>query len=165
MDTTDRTRRTARASRPTALVIFATACATLLGAQLITRAGDLNPPDGPIQPTMSTLDEINDRLDLIVGNSTIVPRYPESLVWQSAATNWETLIESGDGTIESAVISNNAPVVLRDGTGTILFEFPQVGPETHQYALGFRYRNGLQAKRNSTSSALLNLIYRPDPLA
>lgn len=133
-------------------------CALFIGIGWAS-AGTLDPPEGPVQPTMHTLDEI---FNLLASQSGNVPEYQSWVKdggWSSTAT--ET-IDIGPGVIHSLIWSNAFVAFYRfeiyDGATLIgIFEHnSQYGRQNAVFPLDIRYDTSLEIKSASTS------IYDPN---
>ena len=144
-----------------ALVVGVVVVAT---AWFATRAGDLNPPKGPIQPTLVSLEDLYNR----IGTQGDCP----TCAWSYKFVNWSTsqspntLIVAGSGVLH-AVYQPAGQVTVYDHNGQ--------GAATQERAIArtlaqgmivfdVRFANGLYVSGlGETDGSSLTLLYRLDP--
>jgi len=85
----------------------------VLSVSLSGKAGDLNPPPGPISPTMHSLDEIYFAIER--GTQGCPPCLWESRLIDDSAGVHEVQIASGAGVVHAVMIKGQDDVALSDG--------------------------------------------------
>lgn len=74
------------------------AAAIVAGGALVGRAGDVNPPVGPVQPTMHTLEEIYQRINGLGAAGTVRWKY-----WYRNGTAGTVVITPSQGVLHGVV--------------------------------------------------------------
>jgi hypothetical protein len=131
-----------------------------MAVTFVTKAGDLNPPVGAIQSTMTNLQDIQTSLDNI-GAAVNVP----TPAWDVIAANAgpvETTPVVGSGVIHAIIFHGGGECMLRpDGTTVGIFQAP--GGTSTKYVLDIRYETGISIKDYESVGADLTFLYRADP--
>lgn len=143
---------------------MAVCAAGALLVAVVGRAGDLNPPAGAVQPTMSNLQDIQTSLDNIgiaVGVPTPAWEYKTVTVTGGGEHTFDLEPTSGvlhrviftDSPAQEVLISDTNPVV----TGPLMLKLdPTV---RHNVLLDVRFENGLFV----TGQCTVTFLYRLDP--
>jgi hypothetical protein len=141
------------------LVIGIGAC--LFGAMavtFVTKAGDLSPPVGAIQSTMSNLQDIQTSLDNI-GAAVNVPTPTWEYIY---VTGTSASAISGSGILHTVVVAQGLPLLYDFDTGPVLVN-PMFKVPVGTAELDVRYENGITVNHDEGGSFSALLIYRPDP--
>lgn len=134
--------------------LFGAAC----GAGLLMAWGPLDPPPGPPQPTMHTLDDIYEQV--AQDNPPQVWKLLRVILPKDLNVYKEVI--SGSGVLH-AVISNHADnSTIRNGDGSVILRTV----DTFTYSLDIRYENGLEIARTydyCQQCGEVLFLYLPDP--
>ena len=150
--------------------------ALLVGGTLSkTDAGDLNPPPGPVAPTMLTLSDLAAALTNC-GCEGIPWAADDTVV--SAGSEPGDLVASGSGVvhgfwmkqqgegggIETQISLYNGPAVPGDPSNRIgIFRVSQNAPANQFFELNVGFQNGLYARRGAGyQDANITVLYRAD---
>ncbi len=143
--------------------VFAMSLLCVLGVGIVwVSAGNIDPPVGPIQPTMHSLDEIYD----LLSSSSCSP-----CVWESEYHRFESAesvqLVAGAGIVHGVLMSRDglsAEIKVSDGQATDPLAFMQVDADatsTLFIPMDVRYENGLWAESNMANAVLI-VYYRSD---
>ncbi len=138
--------------------------AIVLGGLAIVRAGDLNPPPGPVQPTMRTNQEIYDRIGALQANGC-GGRWRAFYRADPGNPIPETLVAVGSGVVHAIIYQGSGPFILRDGATTglgnaFLTARDASTSDTQYLILDIEFTNGLTV--SSGSGAPVTVLYRLD---
>jgi hypothetical protein len=144
----------------------------VLGMQVSGMAGQMEPPQGPVEASaMPSLGEIGRRLDDIEAAIALTDRPWETLVRGGDETpyeqpsGWQPLLPASSGVVGSLIVTGGSTTVkLRDGSGVVLFQAYFGGFSPQIVPLNIRYTGGLEIDGvyNGNTPAI-TLLYRADP--
>lgn len=160
-------------TRQTLFLTLAICGAVVIGGAWLATAGDLNPPAGPVAPTMRTLDEIYDLVAASGGPAECPPCVWEASFFPDVDPNIWRLVVPGSGVIHAVIPTRcSSGLWVADGDpdagGVVIgvfFEGASSG--TSMYAsyycpLDVRFENGLYLKKNAGGSQG-TVLFRSDP--
>ncbi len=141
-------------------------------AVALVRAGDLNPPAGPVAPTMTDLQDIQTSLDNI-GAAVNVPTPAWDYAFASFCCGGDNVLVTGSGVLHAVLVT----AADTTGTGVSVRIFDSTSGPTTQIAtaatsplpssawipLNVRFENGLNLVNISTDTARATVFYRLDP--
>ena len=130
------------------------------GALLVAwsgRAGDLNPPAGPITETMTNLQDLKTSVDAI-GMALNVPTPTWDSVWVEGGTSNNNIV-NGSGVIHAFLVSGIGTFKLY--TNDLLILQMELYSESQLVTLDVAYVNSFGAFTQSNVTA--TVLYRPDP--
>jgi len=144
------------------LGICALVLVVFLAGRYTVQAGPLDPPAGPVQPTMQTLEEIGDKVDLLLQTAALDPPWSH---WAGedihTAGQYQQVI-SGSGMLHRIIFptaTDGQSIWLRDGNGIFIGRFRSKiwPPQDHQLDISFE--NGLELRTENV--AQVHLQYKP----
>lgn len=148
--------------------------AVIGGSWMVSRAGDLQPPNGPIAPTMSTLEQIYARVDQLGA--------AQNGEWLCKTVRLDSLppepqavpVLAGSGVLHSFYLTGWTSVKITDDSVAglpnpehLLIAVQSPGPFTEPSAAGTldaRFSRGIQLSKwnGSSGEAYITLLYRLD---
>lgn len=150
-------------------------CLGIAAIAMYSNAGDLNPPAGPVAPTMVTLEELNASVQ------SLLQTVSEPEVWDFAigspgfVGDFGVVVPSGSGFLHAVYLDNSdldpqyggIIIALWDVTETELYGAVQADINASgKVVLNTRYTNGIKAVPVGQSLdqpfALVKALYRPD---
>jgi hypothetical protein len=132
---------------------------------LWSNAGDLNPPEGPIQPTLRTTQEIFNRIDMLTPGP-FCDNGPWDTVNVQGANGVYTERLIGSGIVHAVVISSGRVRLADSGGARVLIDVFGPGgtidvpsPGTRKIVLNIPYTDGLWSESGPAKTWVL---YRAD---
>ncbi|HVZ93648.1 MAG TPA: hypothetical protein VG797_03975 [Phycisphaerales bacterium] len=144
-----------------------------VGVLAWARAGDVNPPAGPVQGTMHTLDEIYDRVSL---GQTVGAAGRWKSIWIPGMSSGVTVVANAPGVIHAAILDGDCVtcgrVMLYDADTTSIADLPRIAELTHithgdsghsslYIPLDAEFSHGLVLEQSNTAHGV-TLLYRLD---
>lgn len=136
-------------------------CAAMMAST--GRSGPLNPPPGPVQPTMRTLDEIYDRLGAGGGSE----RWQYTNVTNFVSPETFVRLVNGSGKLHAVIASRSGSGVVdlwvRDGLGRQLgpYYFNSGNDKTLRIEFDTAFESAIDIRGGGFDT--LTLLYRLDP--
>lgn len=147
-------------------------CATLIACSaFLSRAGNLEPPEGPIQPSMATLEQLDLKLNGLLAQADPID---EGWSWIRVSgadlpvVEWTEVI-NGSGVLNTIIAWRGQGFVfdLRDSNGQVMFS--DIGDTQMRnrvfHDLNLRFSDGIEIFNNAAGddSFTVTLLYRLDP--
>ena len=149
--------------RQTLYVTLPICAAVLAAGTWLVRAGDLNPPAGPVSPTMKTLDEIYDAVTVGLSSCpacTWEYKYVDEL---SCVNDIEVLPAGTTGILHGLWVTT--PVTIANGEVGLannIGRFSGASGESNFIQLDVPFDDGLQARCEGTG-VIFTVLYQSTP--